>query len=99
MIPGVRGTLLSHEALETMRLTALPADRAVARLRQDLTRWHALMARDSGPAWPARTVFDRIARPFCALFGIDLTCAALDTRLSRMHDQEHLPAPLKSPPT
>lgn len=38
MIPGLRGTLLSHEALEITRLTVMPHDRSAARLRQELTR-------------------------------------------------------------
>ena len=83
MIPGVRGTLLSHEAVEITRLTVMPSDRSAARLRQELTRWHAVIARESGPAWSARTVWDRIALPFCSMFGLDLTSTGSDTRLCR----------------
>ena len=83
MIPGVGGTLLSHEALEIGRLTVLPSDPRLAAIRQDVARWHARIARESGPAWSARTVFDRVAVPFCSMFSLDLICTGSDARVCR----------------
>jgi hypothetical protein len=83
MIPGLRGTLLSHEAIETVRLPTPPNDPEPAAGRRQLERWHTTIARESGPAWSARLVLDRIAIPFCAAFGVDLTCTGSDVRNCR----------------
>lgn len=72
MIPGVSGSLLSHEAWRSEirerfapQLDQPGASRARARLRS----WHQHVRADLGPASSARTVFDRIAAPLMSQLG------------------------------
>ena len=71
MITGMRGSLLSHDALAAVRVCPGDAERirlahaAIATLQSQLQR-------EGGPAWPARTVFDRVAVPFCRALGFDV---------------------------
>ncbi|HEY0876130.1 MAG TPA: N-6 DNA methylase [Vicinamibacterales bacterium] len=69
MIAGLRGSLLSHDALACGAPAPDPADEPHQR---SLLRWNAEVARDGGPAWTARTVFDRIAVPFSKTLGFDV---------------------------
>lgn len=69
MIAGLRGSLLSHDAL--LEAARCPGH-AHEPPQRSLLRWSAEIVRDGGPAWPARTVFDRIAVPFSRALGLDL---------------------------
>jgi len=80
MIPGIRGPLLSHDALERVIPEALAgqlgeAERDVAwrRFRQ----WHRPIAALLGPSAAARTVFDQVAGPLVDRLGF--RTAALDS--------------------
>lgn len=82
MIPGMRGTLLSHDALASAATRARNSDWTKTVHRQ----WMALetqLRREAGPAWPARMVFDRIAVPFCRALGFDILPSGGDARCCR----------------
>lgn len=83
MILGLSGVLLSHDALEAARITAIPPDPAAVRARRVLMAWRDDIQRDAGPAWAARTVFDRIAVPFCRAFGLDVLATSTDSTACR----------------
>lgn len=70
MIAGLRGSLLSHDALLDGRRAHTPEEEQ--HLQRPLLRWCAELARDGGPTWTARTVFDRIALPFSRWLGFDV---------------------------
>ena len=71
MIAGLTGSMLSHDALDAHGLTK--ADRwATTHFSADLRRWQSEVAREGGPAWSARSVFDRIAVPFCTMLGFQV---------------------------
>ncbi len=78
MIPGLRGSLLSHDALD-----AAPdvIDRTAAHRR--LADWHEQVRIEGGPVWPARVVFDRVAVPFCRLLGFEVIPAGGEARWCR----------------
>jgi Eco57I restriction-modification methylase len=84
MIPGIRGTLLSEEALEHVVPDALrglldESGRAAARRR--LIAWHTPLRRELGPATGLRTIFDRLAVPLVSHLGYRaLLDGALGTR-------------------
>ena len=61
MIPGLSGSLLSHEALEAAIESFSGAPSAATQRR--LQAWHAVVGQEMGPASSARVVFDRIAVP------------------------------------
>ena len=67
MIAGLRGSLLSHDALAD-GAPARPAD-GDRYLQRSLLRWNVEVTRDGGPAWTPRHVFDRIAVPFSRWLG------------------------------
>ena len=72
MIPGLRGTLLSEDAIEQGLSDALRAildesGRAAAHRR--LRAWHAPLRNVLGPASGARTLFDRLATPLFSHLG------------------------------
>ena len=72
MIPGIRGTLLSEEALEHVAPDALKGlldepGRAAARRR--VAAWHTPLRRELGPATGLRTLFDRLAVPLVSHLG------------------------------
>jgi hypothetical protein len=70
MIPGLSGSLLSHDAISG---TAAMAGRPnAAEAHRDARRWHAVVAREMGPASSARAVFDRIAVPLCTTLGFHI---------------------------
>ncbi|MEN3339197.1 MAG: hypothetical protein V7647_2873 [Acidobacteriota bacterium] len=78
MIPGLSGSLLSHEALADPReLGAVESDSAPARRR--LQAWHAAVAREMGPASSARAVYDRVAVPLFSELGFRLSLTLSDT--------------------
>lgn len=65
MIPGLSGSLLSHDALSAGGLTEPEPGESIA-VRRDLARRAGVMARVAGPAWSARKVFDEVAIPLCS---------------------------------
>jgi hypothetical protein len=70
MIPGLSGSLLSHDALtEICRHTPRPNYRW-------FHTWHRRIERDMGPTSPARHVYDRIAVPLAAALGLRVIPAA-----------------------
>ena len=68
MIPGLSGSMLSHDAL-----LADGADGNAAGdepgARHTLARKQSLVTRTAGPAWGARKVFDEVAVPLCEVLG------------------------------
>ena len=68
MIPGLSGTILSHDALHTGGLTQ-PAGDGSAHVQRVLLKWHAGLSRTAGPAWTARKVFDEVTAPLCNVLG------------------------------
>jgi hypothetical protein len=82
VIAGMRGSLLSHDALAAT--AARLSEPSAARLtRARIARLQAQLAREAGPAWPSRLVFDRIAAPFCRALGFDVVPAGGDSRVCR----------------
>jgi hypothetical protein len=80
MIPGLSGSLLSHEALSAgagLRLVQHESESAPAHRR--LRAWHATVARDMGPAFGARSVFDRVAAPLGAALGFRVTLSGTES--------------------
>ena len=67
MIPGLSGSLLSHEALEAA-IESLGGAPPAATYRR-LQAWHTVVAQETGPASSARAVFDRIAVPLSNALG------------------------------
>ena len=65
MIPGLSGSLLSHDALDAAGLTEPEPGESIS-VRRDLARRSGILARTAGPAWSARQVFDEVATPLCA---------------------------------
>jgi Eco57I restriction-modification methylase len=61
MIPGLSGSLLSHEAVGSAIETFSCAPPAATYRR--LQAWHTVVAQEMGPTSTARVVFDRIAVP------------------------------------
>jgi hypothetical protein len=77
MIPGLSGSLLSHEALTDHReLGASESDSAPARRR--LQAWHATVTREMGPASSVRAVYDRVAVPLFSELGFRLNLVPSD---------------------
>ena len=73
MIPGLSGSLLSHDAVggaidATSQSSAADAHRRVR-------AWHAAVASELGPASSARAVYDRIAAPLGAALGFSVVPA------------------------
>src|SRR5687768_10052523 len=80
MIPGLSGSLLSHEALSTCgSLAPASGNTESAAAHRRLRAWHSSIAREMGPASGARAVFDRIAAPLGAALGFRVTLSATDT--------------------
>ena len=74
MIPGLSGSLLSHDALEAAGLADPESGEAIA-VHRSLLKWHATLSRMAGPAWPARKVFDEVAAPLCTALGFHVVPA------------------------
>ena len=88
MIPGMRGTLLSPDALAAdmnrlVRPAARPGHAEGRSVRTQLLELHHVVEHEAGPAWPARLVFDRIAAPFCRALGFDVLPGGGDTKVCR----------------
>ena len=78
MIPGLSGSLLSHDALALHALTTAGGVEA-SRMSGLIRSWHAEVMREGGPAWTGRSVFDRIVAPFCAVLGFHVTPQSADS--------------------
>ena len=76
MIPGLSGSLLSHDALAGA-VRASPPDAVDTHRR--VRAWHAAVVREMGPASSARAVFDRIAVRLAAALGFRVTPVAADS--------------------
>ena len=88
MIPGLTGSLLSHEAvsgaLEVIRRSSsAPPDYRWFRT------WHNQIAREMGPTSTARQVFDRVAAPLAARLGLRLVPAATPAISRSVHAVLH----------
>jgi hypothetical protein len=80
MIPGLSGSLLSHEALSACAgLAPASGDTESSAAHRRLRAWHSSIAREMGPASGAREVFDRIAAPLGAALGFRVRLSATDT--------------------
>jgi len=66
MIPGLSGSLLSHDAMRR-NLDPAQIDQAPSRWFQS---WHERLVRDLGPASGIRTVYDRVALPLVDALGL-----------------------------
>ena len=79
MIPGLSGSLLSHEALERRVPEVLggclgESERRAARTR--IRAWHVPLRAQLGPATSARACFDRLGAPLLAQLGYRVLPAA-----------------------
>jgi len=89
MIPGLRGTLLSADALERTIPRVLGGglgELSRTSTRRALSRWHATVRATLGPTAAARTIHDRLAVPLCRELGFTLlpATAATTTRDATM---------------
>jgi hypothetical protein len=82
MIAGLRGSLLSHDAL-ARRLREAGGDRTAAPAMRSLAAWRRAVRDEAGPAWPMRLVFDRIATPVCEMLGFSVVPAGGSGRAIR----------------
>jgi hypothetical protein len=82
MIHGLRGSLLSHDALTVGGFTAVRRTDLENR-RSLLTHWHGVLERQGGPTWTARTVLDRVALPFCRSFELEVVILDGDEKCCR----------------
>ena len=73
MIPGLSGSLLSHEAVGDAIESWSGAPPAATYRR--LQAWHTVVAQEMGPASSARVVFDRIAVPLSDALGFRVGAA------------------------
>jgi len=88
MIPGLTGSLLSHEAVSG----ALEVIRRGASAPPDCRwfhAWHNQIAREMGPTSTARQVFDRVAAPLAARLGLRLVPAATPAISPSVHAVLH----------
>ena len=60
MIRGLRGSLLSREALAAAGFSTVALSAEFEHARRAAAACHAAISRDGGPAWNARLVFDRV---------------------------------------
>jgi hypothetical protein len=80
MIRGLRGTLVSHDALDAAGFTSVRGCADADAAARHVARWYSGIQHQAGPTWSARLVLDRIAAPFCAALGLELTCTGTDAR-------------------
>src|SRR3954470_7491121 len=88
MIPGLTGSLLSHEAVSG----ALEVIRRSSSAPPDCRwfhAWHNQIAREMGPTSTARQVFDRVAAPLAARLGLRLVPAATPAISRSVHAVLH----------
>src|SRR4051794_12674481 len=72
MIPGVRGALLSQDALERvvpLELRGLLGEIGRDAARREMRTWHHPLRQVVGPASSCRTILDRIATPLLSQLG------------------------------
>jgi hypothetical protein len=72
VIPGISGTLLSHEALQSgarEKLGALLDADGASRARSRIRGWHRTVRDRLGPTASPRAVFDQVAAPLLAQLG------------------------------
>jgi hypothetical protein len=81
MIPGLRGSLLSHDALAGKPFADVIPESIVDGVRRAIRDWHVVLKREAGPSWTARAVLDRVAEPFCRAFGLELVVTGGDARV------------------
>jgi hypothetical protein len=77
VIPGLSGSLLSHDAL-ALTLQATGSGGEASRVAALIRSWHTDVASSGGPAWSARSVFDRVVNPFCSLLGFHVMPQSAD---------------------
>lgn len=84
MIPALRGSLLSHDALQGMppALRECIDARRAASARAEIRRWLPAAMAQMGPASSARAVFDRIAAPMALVLGLRTTLTGGDAGAS-----------------
>jgi N-6 DNA Methylase/Eco57I restriction-modification methylase len=88
MIPGLRGTLLSEDALEHVvphALGGLLDEAGLAQARRRMRAWHMPLRLVLGPASGPRTLFDRLAAPLFALLGYRVLPEATASGSAAMH--------------
>jgi hypothetical protein len=76
MIPGISGSLLSHDVLADVvprTLGGWLGEGGREQARQRLRSWHHSIAASLGPSVSARGVFDRVAEPLLTALGYDVT--------------------------
>ena len=83
MIRGLRGSLLSHDALTDAGFTASGPSADGDRRQRALRRWQGAIERHGGPAWTARAVLDRVAVPFCRAFDLEIVVVTGDDSCCR----------------
>ena len=83
MIPGLSGSLLSHDALSGA-LMQIRHGSPLSNYRWFHT-WHRQIVRDMGPSSTARHVYDRVAVPLVSALGLSLTPAALPDSADGIH--------------
>ena len=76
MIPGLSGSLLSHDAIS--RAAAVAGRPSAAEAHREARRWYGVVAREMGPASSARAVYDRIAVPLCTTLGFHVVPVAAE---------------------
>lgn len=76
---GIRGSLISLEAIDASPSIETDTRAAHRLLRECL----AVLRQEAGPAWAPRTVFDRVAVPFCRAFNLEVVPIGGDTRVCR----------------
>lgn len=89
MISGLSGSILSHDALATHGLTSQPSSDEARHARQIILKWHNGVTVDGGPAWGARSVFDRVVVPFCTALGFKVIPSRTDEAAVHAMLQSH----------
>ncbi len=80
MIPGLSGSLLSHDALSGgSGLPPAIGDARAGAVRGRLRAWHRAALRDLGPACNARALYDRVAVPLLGELGFGMRLIGGDT--------------------
>jgi N-6 DNA Methylase/Eco57I restriction-modification methylase len=96
MIAGVRGSLLSEDALARVipdALRGLLGEAGRENVRRRLKAWYTAVRGQLGPAVASRTVFDRVAAPLLAELGYRvLPTGATPLALRALLEARHKPA-------
>lgn len=88
MIPGLSGSLLSHDALSDNALISIRGGAATANYRW-FQSWHRQLSREMGPASSARQVYDRVAVPLATSLGLRVVPAAASPGTTSVHALLH----------